>query len=337
MACRHLICWLLLTTLLLGAGMAEAPATPTFADWQAACARLPTNRSLRGRPPKAPLPLPTFAAVEQAVDAFNSSATNGPLGLSTNWVLVTPRRETFFDVNRSWFTAPEIPFEPFAEKLLVPSDATVFLQGDLHGDVHSLLAVLGRLQEREWLDGFNVAKADLHMIFLGDYTDRGAYGIEVLYTLLRLKTANPDRVHLVRGNHEDINLVARYGFLAEGQAKYGASFQPNKILRAYDFLPVVLYLGVGSDFVQLCHGGMEPGFDPASLLAAPGSPRFQLIGTVAQATFLRGNPEWLKGDATREQARGQFRDFTPATPTTPGILGFMWNDFSVFGDDASFV
>ena len=62
-----------------------------------------------------------------------------------------------------------------------------------------------------------LAKPNTYMVFLGDYTDRGNYGIEVLYTMLRLKLANPEQVFMARGNHEDIQMIASYGFLAECQ------------------------------------------------------------------------------------------------------------------------
>ena len=38
-----------------------------------------------------------------------------------------------------------------------------------------------------------------YMVFLGDYLDRGHYGMEVVYTLLRLKFENWDRVFLLKG------------------------------------------------------------------------------------------------------------------------------------------
>ncbi len=323
---------------LLSAGSLHgADAPPTFAEWRAACAKLPPNRVLNGRmPPKSLLPLQTFAEFDRVLDATFALATNGPLSNASHWVGTAPRRETFLDVTRTWFTAPRLPFEPFAAKLVLTPESRVFLQGDLHGDVRSLLAVLGRLQERGWLDGFTLTDPNLHVIFLGDYTDRGLYGVEVIYTLLRLKLANPDRVHLVRGNHEDVNLVARYGFLAEGQAKYGAAFKAEKLLRVYDFLPVVLYLGSGTNFVQLCHGGMEPGFAPGALLEATGTNQYQLLGPLRQAAYLRDHPDWLTSAADASTARGQLNDFLPLAPTTPGVIGFMWNDFTVFRDEAAF-
>ncbi|MBC8001036.1 MAG: serine/threonine protein phosphatase [Opitutaceae bacterium] len=335
---RHLIVSLLFVLSLSGGTVRGAEAPPTFAEWRAACAKLPTNRSLAGRmPPKALLPLQTFDELERVLDGFLAVATNGPLANPTNWVGTVPARHTFLNTQRGWFAPPQIPFEPFAQKLVLPANARVFLEGDLHGDVHSLLAVLGRLNERKLLDGFQIIDPDLHVIFLGDYTDRGLYGVEVLYTLLRFKLANPDRVHFARGNHEDLGLVSRYGFLAEGQAKYGRAFNAAKILRAYDFLPVVIYLGAGSDFAQVNHGGMEPGYSPGGLLTAEGSLRFQLLGPLQQAAYLKQHPEWLTNDtASLAEAREHYRDFIPTSPTLPSVIGFMWNDFTVFGDEPAF-
>jgi len=329
----------LVAMLALAAGgwIHAAAPLPGYAEWRAACSNLPSNRVLQGRtPPRALLPLKTFAEIDQALDAAFAIATNGPLASPALWMGNAPRNETFLNVTRSWFKSPAIPFEPFAEKRVLPPGSKVFLQGDLHGDIHSLLAVLDRLNENKWLDGFTLTDPNRHLVFLGDYTDRGSYGIEVIQTLLRLRMANPDQVHLVRGNHEDVSLVARYGFLAEGQAKFGNGFNAEKLLRFYDFLPVVLYLGCGTNHVQLCHGGMEPGFSPGPLLAAQGTHRFQLLGPLRQAGFLRDNPNWLKSPSETALARSQLIDFTPTAPTTPGTIGFMWNDFTVFNDEPGF-
>ena len=313
-------------------------AEPTFAAWRARCEALPYNRELNGRlPPRASLPLDSVASLEQVVDAFFAQCTNGPLANPTNWVGPAPARDGFFNPSRSWFTPPNTPFEPFVEKLVLAPGTRVFLEGDLHGDIHALLAVLARLQERRWLEGFKVIQPGVQIVFLGDYTDRGLYGVEVLYTLLRLRNENPGVVHLMRGNHEDVTLAARYGFLAEAQAKYGAAFNIPKIMRVYDFLPVALYLGCGGEFAQCCHGGMEPGFAPGPLLAAEGTNRFRLVGALKQATFLREHPEWLAADKTSAAAaREHLRDFAPAAPISPTVLGFMWNDFTVFAQDPAF-
>ncbi len=330
---RWLLLWLVGFSLSCGLG-----AEPTYTEWRAACAKLPPNRTLGGRlPPKELLPLASFGELDANLQQFYAVATNGPMSATANWVGIGPKRETFFDVSKGWFLPPEIPFEPFAQKLVLPAGSRVILQGDLHGDVRSLLAVIDRWNDQKWLEGFRIVDPALHVIFLGDYTDRGLYGIEVLYTLMRLKNANPTRVHLGRGNHEDVSLVSRYGFLAEGRAKYGRTFNPVRILRAYDFLPVVIYLGNGTDFVQLCHGGMEPGYSPQSLLSAGGTNRFQLLGALGQESFLKAHPDWLKTDGgSLADSKRAFRDFIPTAPTTPSTIGFMWNDFTVYGDEPGF-
>lgn len=323
--------------LLAGAWLHAADPLPSYSQWCSACDRLPANRALHGRmPPQSLLPLKTFDPIDQLLDAFFSQATNGPLANPTLWFGSAPPSATFLDVTRAWFKSPATPFQPFASKLVLPPGTRVFLQGDLHGDIHSLLGVLNRLQELRHLDGFKLVEPNFHMVFLGDYTDRGSYGIEVIYTLLRLKLANPDRVHLIRGNHEDVSLVARYGFLAEGQSKFGTGFNAEKLLRFHDFLPVVIYLGSGTNYVQLCHGGMEPGFSPGPLLNADGTNQFQLLGTLRQAAFLLDHPNWLISPAETTLARRQFTDFTPAAPTTPATIGFLWNDFTVFNNEAGF-
>lgn len=332
----------LLLSVLLGNDVLAQSAKdwPRWDEWKAACDRLPANQALlKGAPLAAPdlLPLRRFVEFESVLDAFLALAVQGPLRNASNWVGTPPDLDAFSDLNRSPVTRPALPFQPFAQRLSVPPGSSVLLQGDLHGDIHSLLAVLSHLHQQGWMVGFELQPSAPQLIFLGDYTDRGQYGIEVLYTLMRLKLTNPNRVHLVRGNHEDLSLVARYGFLAEAQAKFGRDLNVSKIIRLYEFLPVALYLGCGTNGVQLCHGGMEPGFDSGPLLSSSGSPRFARIGDLRQAGFLKAHPDWLKEDAkARGEAERIFKDFTPESPTTPSVLGFMWNDFTVFRKEPGF-
>jgi hypothetical protein len=325
---------------LLGFGASRsiaAESAPEFAAWREACARLPKNRVLGGRlPPRSLLPLPRFESLSAALDAYFANATNGPMSQGSAWI-GEPPSAGFFDIALSWHGRSRTPFEPFVQKHLVPPGSKVLLQGDLHGDIHSLLAVIGRLQEKGLMRGFEITDPGFSMVFLGDYTDRGMYGVEVIYTLLRLQVANPGRVLLIRGNHEDVSLVARYGFLAEGQAKYGADFDAAKVVRFHDFLPAALYLGSGSNVVQLCHGGMEPGFDPRPLLRSERPQAFQRIVELRQEAYLAAKPGWARDDpAAGSEAAKWFRDFRPQSPISPSVIGFMWNDFTVFGTETAF-
>ena len=285
--------------------------------------------------------LPHFGEFDQALTAFFNQCKAGTLAQTRCWVSKAPG-DAFFNTATAYFIKPErasdfpaIPFQPFAQKLIVPAGSEVFFHADLHGDIRSLLADLDWLNQQGYLRDFGITRTNFYLIFLGDYTDRGSYGVEVLYTLLRLKLANPENVFLLRGNHEDYSLqlqtsqLTGRGFLDEGRRKYGARFDPMKVLRAYDFLPVVLYLGCGEDFIQCNHGGLEPGFDPRPLLDAA-SACFQLLGPLNQRRYFREHPEWLAADKpARASAAAVLSDFRPADPISPSPIGFMWNDFTI--------
>jgi hypothetical protein len=201
----------------------QSVAYPTFAEWKSACAKLPANRVLLGQAATTKLQtaLPDFGEVAKGLMAAFESYKTGPMNTEANWVGGKPKADEFFNTNRAYFLKPPIPFQPFAQKLQVPPGSEVVFHGDFHGDIHSFIAMLDSLNQAGTLDGFRLAKPNRYMVFLGDYTDRGNYGIEVLYTLLRLKLANPDRVFMARGNHEDVQMTSTYGFIAECKKNTG--------------------------------------------------------------------------------------------------------------------
>lgn len=269
----------------------------------------------------------------------------------------------------SKYGLPVNKFWPFAQKLIVLNPSQVAFWGDLHGSAQSLAADLMELKGRNYLDdNFKIIKDNFYIIFLGDYTDRGVYGAEVLYMLARLKTANPNTMFMARGNHEDIEIISSNGFLGELIKKYGYKKEKKKLLKLivnfYNLLPVALYLGSktssGFDFIQCCHGGMEPGYNPTNFLMntdTHDSLEFELIKALDREK-IRGNLIALTKDAYKRYSEKMKKNkkeplpeeqyFTLITKCLSnvkypgkntmmyndednddiGSIGFMWNDFS---------
>ena len=83
------------------------------------------------------------------------------------------------------------------ERLLLRIRGPVYVFGDIHGNFDDLNYFLEKL-----IPFSEIRCAPSSFLFLGDYVDRGDFGLECAVTLLTLKCLAPHKIHLLRGNHE---------------------------------------------------------------------------------------------------------------------------------------
>ena len=96
---------------------------------------------------------------------------------------------------------------------------------------------------------------DTNYLFLGDFVDRGYFSLETILLILSLKLRYPDRLSIIRGNHESRQITQVYGFYEECLRKYKNSEVWKMITDLFDYFP----LGALIDNSVLClHGGLSP-------------------------------------------------------------------------------
>lgn len=78
----------------------------------------------------------------------------------------------------------------------------VFVLGDFHGSLHSMLDVLLDMLASGALNSKGRLSPGHAVVCLGDLLDRSPYTLECLYLVLRLARENPKNVVVLAGNHE---------------------------------------------------------------------------------------------------------------------------------------
>ncbi|MCF7799419.1 metallophosphoesterase [Candidatus Babeliales bacterium] len=184
----------------------------------------------------------------------------------------------------------------YVEKIKIKEDSEICFIGDLHGCVDSLEDLLKDAIPNNYLDfnSFKILKEDFYIVFLGDYTDRNCYGFETLCLILKLAIANPDKVLLLRGNHENIDmLVEDNDFKEELYRKFSSlrvniNFAISKISEFYKSLPVALFIGAehGEQYLMCCHGGIDLIFDLDSFLGIDNSQKFCEVSQYSAINFI---------------------------------------------------
>ena len=152
--------------------------------------------------------------------------------------------------------------------------------GDIHGQFYDLLTQLDRLGVP---GGGGKEGAFDPCLFLGDYVDRGMFSCEVVLYLLACKVFGewfsfplpflslphslpppsfqkiryPDKLFLLRGNHETRNLTEFFNFRIECLRKYNREVYAM-LMDLFDYLPLASVVTNRQGRFFCLHGGLSP-------------------------------------------------------------------------------
>lgn len=155
------------------------------------------------------------------------------------------------------------------QKVLVKSNDWVVVRGDLHSDLKTPIEMLEFFKKEGLLDKNYRCRNGVHIIFDGDYMDRGFNDIELFTLLLAFLMENPLSVHLIRGNHEFVDMNSPYSLELSWIKKRAKEFED-----CYKTFPKLLCVaeqggrtgdGQAREYVCISHAGVNPAVDLSEL------------------------------------------------------------------------
>lgn len=204
-----------------------------------------TTRTTSGNPKERQVPhVPPPVATTPPDDKFYIKADNDTLHPNPPLLRDHFFREGRLTESQALFILQSATVLLSREPNLIHVQSPVTICGDIHGQYYDLMKLFdvgGTLQENCYL-------------FLGDYVDRGCFGIECLLYLYSLKLCYPTKFVLLRGNHECRHLTEYFTFKTECLHKYSLAVW-EACITSFQALPVAAVVD-GRFFCV--HGGISP-------------------------------------------------------------------------------
>ena len=218
------------------------------------------------------------------------------------------------------------------DKIDVDQGTNMYVRADLHGDLSVLLAQLDMHVRMGDMDEKYCCRPGFHVIFLGDHLDRGSYDIETCTLLLGLRMLNPFSVHLIRGNHENVDVQKEHSLEWEWINEHKEEFS-----ECYKSFPVALCIGEkrgvshwkeDREYVHFSHGLFSTSVELSSLLSSSGSASIGVLNAPNMLLAHHGTKKRrhsLKHLQSIEQAANKYG------ASTIGIDGYLWSDVGQTG------
>ena len=130
------------------------------------------------------------------------------------------------------------------ESTLLEVDGPMVVIGDLHGHLLDLLRILSIF----------LTPKRTKFLFLGDLVDRGEFSLETIILVLTMKALWPDRVYIIRGNHEFLDIFSDCGFANDVMSVYRSSAVVNLFADVFGYIPLA---AICKKYLFI-HGGIGP-------------------------------------------------------------------------------
>ncbi|KAL3274194.1 hypothetical protein HHI36_015610 [Cryptolaemus montrouzieri] len=202
-----------------------------------------------------------------SIDQFNQDSITNELIKSLRYMNLV-NRQNKAQKKANQFTWGNIDSALFAKRLitvcklvndllkdeprLLQVSSPVYVLGDLHGNFNDLL----HFESILWHVGPVLCPSNI--LFLGDYVDRGPSSIEVITYLFCYKVQNPNKIKILRGNHEIREVQKMFTFFTECHNKFGDRLGMevwSAMNNTFDSLPIAAII---DNSIFCCHGGIPP-------------------------------------------------------------------------------
>ena len=130
------------------------------------------------------------------------------------------------------------------QRTLIELEASIRVCGDIHGQYSDLLRIF---ENYGYPNRYNY-------LFLGNYVDFGIQGIEVLCLLLSYKIKYPEKITLLRGNHESSDQNRIDGFYEECKRRYNVRIW-RSFIDLFNHLPFAALI---DEKIFCVHSGLSP-------------------------------------------------------------------------------